>query len=67
MAGRLILSSLNWMHRWYNPNKSATPEQIADIFFNMLFNGLRTGELTELPTSDRPKATGLKAARRKSR
>jgi hypothetical protein len=60
------------MHRWYNPNKSATPEQIADIFFNMLFNGLRTGELTELPTPDRPKvtglkATGLKAARRKSR
>ena len=21
MTGRLILSSLNWMHRWYNPNK----------------------------------------------
>jgi AcrR family transcriptional regulator len=62
MAGRLILSSLNWMHRWYNPNKSATPEQIADIFFNMLFNGLRTGELTDLPVARRPKVT-----RRKSR
>jgi TetR/AcrR family transcriptional regulator, cholesterol catabolism regulator len=43
MTGRLILSSLNWMHRWYNPNKSATPEQIADFYFDILFSGLRTG------------------------
>jgi AcrR family transcriptional regulator len=62
MTGRLILSSLNWMHRWYNPNKSATPEQIADIFFNMVFNGLRAGELVDPPTAERPKA-----GRRKSR
>ncbi|WP_271585061.1 TetR/AcrR family transcriptional regulator [Bradyrhizobium sp. CCBAU 45389] len=62
MTGRLILSSLNWMHRWYNPNKSATPEQIADIFFDMIFNGLRSGELVELPTAEPPKA-----GRRKSR
>ncbi|QOZ46982.1 TetR/AcrR family transcriptional regulator [Bradyrhizobium sp. CCBAU 53340] len=62
MTGRLILSSLNWMHRWYNPNKSATPEQIADIFFDMIFNGLRSGELVELPTPEPPKA-----GRRRSR
>lgn len=62
MTGRLILSSLNWMHRWYNPNKSATPEQIADIFFDMIFNGLRSGELVELPGAERPRA-----GRRKSR
>ncbi|ETR78768.1 TetR family transcriptional regulator [Afipia sp. P52-10] len=41
MAGRLILSSLNWMHRWYNPTKPMKPEQIADQFFDMVFNGLR--------------------------
>lgn len=62
MTGRLVLSSLNWMHRWYNPNKSATPEQIADIFFDMIFNGLRSGELVELPGAEPPKA-----GRRKSR
>lgn len=62
MTGRLILSSLNWMHRWYNPNKSATPEQIAAIFFDMIFNGLRSGELVELPGAEPPKA-----GRRKSR
>lgn len=49
MTGRLILSSLNWMHRWYNPNKSATPEQIADVFFDMIFNGLKSGDLSGLP------------------
>lgn len=41
MTGRLILSSLNWMHRWYNPNMPMKPEQIADIFYDMVFNGLR--------------------------
>lgn len=61
MTGRLILSSLNWMHRWYNPNKSATPEQIAEIFFDMIFNGLRSGELVELPTVKPPKAGRRKA------
>jgi TetR/AcrR family transcriptional regulator, cholesterol catabolism regulator len=43
MAGRLILSSLNWMHRWYNPAKSLKPEQIADVYFDMVFNGLQEG------------------------
>ncbi|MDQ8730752.1 TetR/AcrR family transcriptional regulator [Bradyrhizobium sp. LHD-71] len=43
MAGRLILSSLNWMHRWYNPAKSLKPEQIADLYFDMVFNGLHAG------------------------
>ena len=62
MTGRLILSSLNWMHRWYNPNKSATPEEIAEVYFDMLFNGLRSGELPAPPPNDRPGSP-----RRKSR
>lgn len=40
MAGRLILSSLNWMHRWYDPAGEATPQQIADLFFDFIFHGL---------------------------
>lgn len=62
MAGRLILSSLNWMHRWYNPSKSLTPEQIADVYFDMVFNGLRAGEVSSqaIPPS-------LEPARRKAR
>ncbi|MGY4290726.1 AcrR family transcriptional regulator [Bradyrhizobium sp. LM2.7] len=62
MTGRLILSSLNWMHRWYNPNKTATPEQIADIFFDMVFNGLRNPDFGEPPTGERPKPARRKRA-----
>src|SRR3954470_19197274 len=58
MAGRLILSSLNWMHRWYNPNKSLTPEQIADVFFDILLNGLASGDVAQIPDVKRP---GVKA------
>lgn len=61
MTGRLILSSLNWMHRWYNPNKTATPEQIADIFFNMVFNGLRNPDFGEPPIVEPPKPARRKA------
>jgi hypothetical protein len=39
-AGRLILSSLNWMHRWYKPEKGASAVQIAESYFDMIFNGL---------------------------
>jgi AcrR family transcriptional regulator len=40
-AGRLILSSLNWMHRWYKPEKGLTAMQIAESYFDMIFNGLK--------------------------
>jgi AcrR family transcriptional regulator len=62
MAGRLILSSLNWMHRWYNPNKAMTPEQIADVYFDLVFNGLRAGDVSLQAPPPPPKP-----ARRKSR
>ena len=42
MTGRMILSTLNWMHRWYNPSMPMKPEQIADIYYDLMFNGLRT-------------------------
>jgi TetR/AcrR family transcriptional regulator, cholesterol catabolism regulator len=67
MAGRLILSSLNWMHRWYNPNKSATPEQIADVFFDILLNGLKSGDVAAIPDVKPPDIKTPAARRRKPR
>jgi hypothetical protein len=64
MAGRLILSSLNWMHRWYNPNKSLTPEQIADVYFDLVFSGLRAGDVSQQAP---PPPSPPKPARRKPR
>jgi AcrR family transcriptional regulator len=40
MTGRLILSSLNWMQRWYDPKLSLSPQEIADIYFDLIFHGL---------------------------
>lgn len=40
LAGRLILSSLNWMHRWYKPSGSRTAAQIADAYFDMITGGI---------------------------
>jgi AcrR family transcriptional regulator len=40
-AGRLILSSLNWMHRWYKPDKGSSAVQIAESYFDMILNGLK--------------------------
>ena len=41
LAGRMILSVLNWMHRWYRPEKGMTAAQIADAYFDMMLNGLK--------------------------
>lgn len=41
LTGRLVLSSLNWMHRWYKPDKGLTPVQIADSYYDLIFNGLK--------------------------
>lgn len=40
LAGRLILSSLNWMHRWYKPSGSRTAAQIAEAYFDMITAGI---------------------------
>lgn len=43
-AGRLVLSALNWMHRWYNPEKPLNPVQIAETFHDLIFRGLLAEE-----------------------
>ncbi|UWR39501.1 TetR/AcrR family transcriptional regulator [Sulfitobacter sp. W074] len=40
MAGRLILSSLNWMQRWYKPGGTKTAEMIAEEYFSLIVNGI---------------------------
>jgi len=41
MTGRLILSGINWMHRWYDPTGELTPPEIAAVYFDTLFEGLK--------------------------
>ena len=40
LAGRLILSSLNWMHRWYKPGGKRTAAQVAEAYFEMITGGI---------------------------
>lgn len=40
MTGRLILSALNWMHKWYDPAGSRSPQEIAALYFDTLLQGL---------------------------
>ncbi|WP_028956878.1 TetR/AcrR family transcriptional regulator [Sulfitobacter sp. 20_GPM-1509m] len=40
MTGRLILSAINWMHRWYVPSKELRPPEIVDQYFGILLGGL---------------------------
>ena len=41
LAGRLVLSALNWMHRWYKPEKGLAASEIAEVYSDMIFNGLK--------------------------
>lgn len=40
MTGRLILSGINWMHRWYDPAKELTAEEIVDQYADILLRGI---------------------------
>lgn len=39
-AGLLILSAVNWVYQWYDPEGPLTPEEIADRFGKMILEGL---------------------------
>ena len=39
-AGRMILSTLNWMARWYQPDGPQTAREIAARYADMLLQGL---------------------------
>ncbi len=41
LTGRLVLSALNWMHRWYKPEQGLPAPQIADAYFDIIFHGLK--------------------------
>ncbi|WP_238364649.1 TetR/AcrR family transcriptional regulator [Mesobacterium pallidum] len=40
MTGRLVLSGINWMHRWHDPGQALTPEQIVDQYADILLGGV---------------------------
>ena len=40
MTGRLILSGINWMHRWYNPEGKMRAADIVAAYFDTIYNGL---------------------------
>lgn len=40
LAGKMILSSLNWMHRWYNPEGSRSAPDIASEYCRMILSGI---------------------------
>ncbi|MDF1726234.1 MAG: TetR/AcrR family transcriptional regulator [Sulfitobacter sp.] len=40
MAGRLILSGINWMHRWFDPDRGLTAEEIVNQYADIVLGGL---------------------------
>lgn len=39
-AGRLILSGINWMHRWYAPSKQYSAVEIVDQYADIVLSGI---------------------------
>ena len=40
MAGRLVLSGINWMHRWFDPEKGLSAEAIVEQYADIILGGL---------------------------
>jgi len=40
LTALFILGACNWVYRWYSPTGKQTPEEIADIFFQLHLSGV---------------------------
>ena len=40
ITGRLILSGINWMHRWWSPDGERSAQQIADDYADIILKGV---------------------------
>lgn len=43
LAGRAILSMLNWMIRWFRPGGPLRAEEVAQFYFELILKGLEDG------------------------
>ncbi|TFU13876.1 TetR/AcrR family transcriptional regulator [Thermus tengchongensis] len=43
LAGRAILSMLNWMIRWFRPGGPLRAEEVAQFYFELVLKGLEDG------------------------
>ncbi|MEJ2716941.1 MAG: TetR/AcrR family transcriptional regulator [Deltaproteobacteria bacterium] len=39
-----ILGAVNWVARWYSPNGPFTPDEISEVFCNLIFQGIENPE-----------------------
>ncbi|MFN4994021.1 MAG: TetR/AcrR family transcriptional regulator [Bacteroidota bacterium] len=46
-AALTILSSVNWIHQWYNPDGSMNPSQIAKKLADIIIGGIRKKLITD--------------------
>ncbi len=43
MTARAIIGMCNWLYQWYSPEGRLTPREIADIFSDLMINGIKAG------------------------
>jgi hypothetical protein len=46
-AALTILSSVNWIVEWYNPNGNLSSKEISDKLCNFILSGLKAGKATQ--------------------
>jgi AcrR family transcriptional regulator len=51
-----ILGMINWMHQWYQTSGRLSPSEIADLFVDLVLNGLRAPATPRLFTAEAEKA-----------
>ena len=58
MTGRAILSTLNWMIRWYRPDGPSTAEDIARTYADIILHGLEPRPPDSSRDTTTPNSTG---------
>ena len=59
MAAMLVLSTVNWVPQWYNPDGPLSPREVADIYCEIIMRGLE-------PRGHSPGIGGQQSVKRKA-
>jgi len=54
MVAFAILGMCNWLSRWYSPRKSSTIDELIDIYYSMVTEGLLPRAAPDAPVKTRP-------------
>jgi len=59
LVANAVFGTVNWIYTWYRPGRSATPEQLGELYGELIVNGITGARMPDAPPAKkRRRASG---------